>query len=41
MALGYDEGYIVPGIVRVSPERTQAIVDQYGGIYELISSLNV
>ena len=39
-ALGYDEGYVVPGILRVSPARTQTVIDQYGGISEFVSSLN-
>ena len=40
-ALGYDSGYVVPGIIRVSSARTQAVIDQYGNIPELISNLTL
>lgn len=38
-ALGYDQGYVVPGIVRVSSERVQNIINVYGSIPKLISAL--
>jgi len=40
-ALGYDSGYVVPGIIRVSSARTQAVINQYGNINELLASLSV
>lgn len=40
-ALGFDQGYVVPGIIRVSSERVNSIIGQYGSISELISKLNV
>ena len=39
-ALGYDQGYVVPGIVRVSSERVKNVVDVYGSIPDLIKNLS-
>lgn len=39
-ALGYDPGYVVPGINRVSPERVQNVIDMYGSIPRLITALS-
>ncbi|WP_217907649.1 hypothetical protein [Desulfosediminicola ganghwensis] len=39
-SLGYDQGYVVPGIIRVSSERVQNVIKRYGSIGSLISSLS-
>jgi len=40
-ALGYDQGYVVPGIIRVSSERVQNIINLYGNISKFISALTL
>lgn len=39
-ALGYDQGYVVPGILRVSSERVKNVVSMYGSIPNLITKLS-
>lgn len=39
-SIGYDQGYVVPGVIRVSSERVENIINLYGSISNFLSKLS-